>query len=242
MALSLIPTQPKVTPIARKALSKRQAPSPVSGLLTLIQRSLDDDQGEDVVVIDMAGKSAIADFMVIATGRSSRHVASMAEHLRERVKAHTGRPAPVEGLTQADWVLVDAGDVVVHLFRAEVRAFYNLEKMWSRALPDTEDWMVGLVKERADATQPQQIKPKKKSIGKAAVKKPAGKAGAKKPTGKAVTKKPAAKKPATKKPSVKKPSVKKPAAKKPAVKKSAGKAAAPGGKQPTAARRRRTAG
>lgn len=193
-----------MTPIPRKALSKRQAPSPAAGLLNLIQSSLDDDQAEDVVVIDMAGKSAIADSMVIATGRSSRHVASMAEHLRERLKPRLGRTPPVEGLTQGDWVLVDAGDVVVHLFRAEVRAFYNLEKMWSRALPDSEDWMVGLVKERANAQH--QSKP---------VKNPARQTAGKKPAGKAVTKKPVAKKPAARKPAAKKTAVagtKKPAA------------------------------
>lgn len=185
--LSLIPTQPKVTPIVRKALSKRQAPSPAASLLALIQRSLDDDQAEEVAVIEMAGKSAIADYMVIATGRSSRHVASMAEHLRERVKAQTGRTPPIEGLAQADWVLVDAGDVVVHLFRAEVRAFYNLEKMWSRALPDTEDVMIGLVKERAAAKQPAKTKNE-----------PARKAVVKKPIRKAVAKQPVAKKPVAK--------------------------------------------
>ena len=143
-----MPTQPKVRPIARKAPSKRQAPSPAAGLLALIQSSLDGDKAEDVAVIDMAGKSSIADFMVIATGRSQRHVASMAEHLRERVKAYSGHKTPIEGLTQADWVLVDAGDVVVHLFRPEIRAFYNLEKMWSRALPESDDGMAGLIKEK----------------------------------------------------------------------------------------------
>jgi ribosome-associated protein len=101
----------------------------------------------------MAGKSAIADFMVIATGRSQRHVASMAEHLRERVKARSGHTPPVEGLTQADWVLVDAGDVVVHLFRPDVRAFYNLEKMWSQALPESGDGMAGRVKEKIIASK-----------------------------------------------------------------------------------------
>jgi ribosome-associated protein len=138
-----------VRPIARKALSsKHSAPSPAAGLLALIQRSLDDDKAEEVAVIDMAGKSAIADFMVIATGRSQRHVASMADHLRERVKAQSGRTPPLEGMAQADWVLVDAGDVVVHLFRPEVRAFYNLEKMWSQPLPEQDDGMAGLVKEK----------------------------------------------------------------------------------------------
>ncbi|MBL8707123.1 MAG: ribosome silencing factor [Rhodospirillales bacterium] len=104
----------------------------------LIEKSLDDDKGEDIVVIDLHGKSDIADFMIIASGRSSRQVASMADHLRERIKA-AGHPAPrVEGLTQGDWVLVDAGDVVVHVFRPEVRGFYNLEKMWGSTLPDAE--------------------------------------------------------------------------------------------------------
>jgi len=105
----------------------------------LIEKSLDDDKGEDIVVIDLAGKSDIADFMIIATGRSTRQVAAMADHLRQRIKA-AGHPAPrVEGLPHADWVLVDAGDVVVHLFRPEVRGFYNLEKMWGLELPATPE-------------------------------------------------------------------------------------------------------
>lgn len=83
----------------------------------------------------MAGKSDIADFLVIASGRSTRQVATMAEHLRERIKASGLGTPQVEGLPQGDWVLVDAGDIVVHLFRPEVRSFYNLEKMWGRALP-----------------------------------------------------------------------------------------------------------
>lgn len=141
-------------PIVRKALSRREAPSPAARLLALVQRSLDDDKAEDIAVIDMAGKSAIADFMVIATGRSNRHVASMAEHLRERVKPEIGHQPPIEGLAQADWVLIDAGDVVVHLFRPDVRNFYNLEKMWSHPLPEPQDGMAGLVKEKA-------MKPKK---------------------------------------------------------------------------------
>lgn len=169
-----MPTQPKVKPIARKAPSKRQAPSPAAGLLALIQSSLDGDKAEDIAVIDMAGKSAIADFMVIATGRSNRHVASMAEHLRERVKAQSGRTTPVEGLAQADWVLVDAGDVIVHLFRPEVRAFYNLEKMWSQALPESDNGMAGLVKEKTKAAAK---KPAKKKVAKAGAGK-TGKAGA----------------------------------------------------------------
>lgn len=215
--------------IARKALSKRQAPSPAAGLLTLIERSLDDDQAEDIAVIDMAGKSAIADFMVIATGRSSRHVASMAEHLRERVKAFTGHPTPVEGLAQADWVLVDAGDVIVHLFRAEVRAYYNLEKMWSRALPDTQDPMVGLVKEKIVAEKLAKIK--RRPAGTTAVKKPVRKTAAKAPVGKAPVRKAPVGKAQGGKALAKKPTTKKPAA----------KSANAGKKKPAAARPRRAA-
>ncbi|WP_375380765.1 ribosome silencing factor [uncultured Sphingomonas sp.] len=98
---------------------------------SLILASLDDDQAVETVSIPLAGKSSIADYMVIASGRSTRQVASMASKLAERVKAETGRPTRIEGLPTADWVLIDAGDVIVHLFRPEVRSFYNLEKMWS---------------------------------------------------------------------------------------------------------------
>ena len=80
--------------------------------------------------IPLAGKSSIADYMVVASGRSTRHVAAVAEKLAERIKAETGRPVRIEGLPTADWVLIDANDVVVHLFRPEVRSFYNLERMW----------------------------------------------------------------------------------------------------------------
>jgi ribosome-associated protein len=97
--------------------------------------SLDDDKAEDVVTIALAGKSSVADHLVIASGRSTRQVAAMAIHLREKIKA-SGRKVPaVEGLERSDWVLVDAGDVVAHLFRPEVRTFYNLEKMWSADRP-----------------------------------------------------------------------------------------------------------
>jgi len=99
-----------------------------------ILASLDDDKAEEVVTIDLQGRTAIADYMVIATGRSTRQVGAMADHLREKLEK-AGVGVRVEGLTQADWVLVDAGDVIVHLFRPEVRAFYQLEKMWA---PDLE--------------------------------------------------------------------------------------------------------
>ena len=96
----------------------------------LVIQQLDDDQAQELVSIPLAGKSSIADHMVIASGRSTRQVAAMAQKLAERIK-QSGQPSPrVEGLPAADWVLIDAGDVVVHLFRPEVRGFYNLERMW----------------------------------------------------------------------------------------------------------------
>ena len=97
----------------------------------LILQSLDDDQAVETVSIPLAGKSSIADYMVVASGRSTRQVASMAMKLAEKIKAESGRSPRIEGLPTADWVLVDAGDVIIHLFRPEVRTFYNLERMWS---------------------------------------------------------------------------------------------------------------
>lgn len=99
-------------------------------LHALVLKSLDDDQAQDVISIPLAGKSSIADHIVIASGRSSRQVAAMAQKLAERIKESTGRSARIEGLPVADWVLIDGGDVVVHIFRPEVRSFYNLERMW----------------------------------------------------------------------------------------------------------------
>ncbi len=96
----------------------------------LILKSLDDDQAQDVTSIPLAGKSSIGDYMVIASGRSTRHVSAIAEKLAESMKSAFGIPTRIEGLPTADWVLLDAGDVIVHLFRPEVRSFYNLERMW----------------------------------------------------------------------------------------------------------------
>jgi len=103
----------------------------VEALHALVLRSLDDDQAQDVVTIPLGGKSTIADHMVIASGRSTRQVASMAQKLSERIKQDLGRHVRVEGLPVADWVLIDADDVIIHLFRPEVRTFYNLERMWA---------------------------------------------------------------------------------------------------------------
>ena len=103
----------------------------VEALHALVMSSLDDDQAVETVSIPLAGKSSIADYMVVASGRSTRQVASMAAKLAEKIKAEFGRSPRIEGLPTADWVLIDAGDVIVHLFRPEVRTFYNLERMWS---------------------------------------------------------------------------------------------------------------
>lgn len=118
------------TVIARK---KAVLPSG-KDLLTLVEKSLDDDQAQDVAVIDLAGKTEIADYMVVATGQSSRQVGAMAMHLTQQIKGLGIKKLGIEGQSQGDWVLIDAGDVIVHLFRPEVRDFYGLEKMWS--VPD----------------------------------------------------------------------------------------------------------
>jgi ribosome-associated protein len=98
--------------------------------LDLVTGSLDDDKAEDIVAIDLAGKSSIGDHMVIASGRSTRQVSAMANHLIEKLKQSGIGRVSVEGLSAGDWVLIDAGDIIVHLFRPEVREFYALEKMW----------------------------------------------------------------------------------------------------------------
>lgn len=105
--------------------------SEAEALHRLVLASLDDDQAVETISIPLAGKSTIADYMVITSGRSTRQVASMATKLAEKIKAEFGRPSRIEGLPTADWVLVDAGDVIIHLFRPEVRSFYNLERMWA---------------------------------------------------------------------------------------------------------------
>jgi ribosome-associated protein len=110
--------------------SVKTVPS-VDELHRSVLESLDDDQAVDVVTIPLAGKSSIADHMVIASGRSTRQVASMANKLADKLKQTYGRPVRIEGLPAADWVLIDADDVIVHLFRPEVRSFYNLERMWA---------------------------------------------------------------------------------------------------------------
>lgn len=105
-------------------------------IVALIESALEDGKAENIVDIDLAGKTTIADRMVIASGTSPRHVAALADRVVKQMKDAGHRVLGVEGLAQGDWVLVDLGDVIVHLFRSEVRELYNLEKMWSVALPE----------------------------------------------------------------------------------------------------------
>ena len=99
-------------------------------ILAAVLQSLDDDKGEDIVQINLRGKSEMGDYMVIASGRSTRQVSAMAEKLADKLKQELGIISKTEGKETGDWVLVDTGDVIVHIFRPEVREFYQLEKMW----------------------------------------------------------------------------------------------------------------
>ncbi|MCJ8508441.1 ribosome silencing factor [Rhizobium lemnae] len=105
--------------------------------LELVLTSVEDSKAEDIVSINIAGKSALGDYMVVVTGRSNRHVSAIADHLLRDLKHEGFGPARVEGLEAGDWVLIDTGDVIVHVFRPEIREFYNIEKMW--AAPDEEE-------------------------------------------------------------------------------------------------------
>lgn len=109
----------------------------VSRAIETVLASLEDSKAENIVSIDIRGKSTLGDYMVVASGRSHRHVAAVAEHLLKALKDAGLGNARVEGLSGADWVLIDTGDVIVHVFRPEVREFYNLEKMWQA--PDLEE-------------------------------------------------------------------------------------------------------
>lgn len=126
-------TAKKTAEKSKPVKSKPSIPAAVLKLHQLILKSLDDDKAEEIVSIDLAGKSSIADFLVIASGRSSRQVAAIAEHLVERIAKETGKKVRAEGKAVGDWVLIDTGDIVVHIFRPDVRSFYNLEKMWGGA-------------------------------------------------------------------------------------------------------------
>ncbi|HTV28587.1 MAG TPA: ribosome silencing factor [Xanthobacteraceae bacterium] len=109
----------------------KRAAAADNALLSRILASLDDDKAEDIVTIDLDGRSSLADALVIANGRSQRHVSAIAEHLARRLKEAGYGTRPIDGLSGGDWVLVDAGDIIVHIFRPEVRNYYDLEGMWS---------------------------------------------------------------------------------------------------------------
>ena len=129
-------TRKTAAPKKRKAPATKAAKAaPPSDLLMRIVASLEDDKAEAIVTIDLAGRSSLCDAAVIASGRSSRHVMSIAEHLARRLKEQGYGTRPVTGATQGDWVLVDAGDIIVHVFRPEVRDYYDLEGMWNVAAP-----------------------------------------------------------------------------------------------------------
>ena len=121
-----------IDPAAPAAPAPEPAPRDYSGddVLALVLQSLDDDKAEEVVQIDLRGRSSVADYMVICSGRSTRQVVSIAEKLVERLKQDLGRMSKIEGKDAGDWVLIDTGDIIVHVFRPEVREFYQLEKMW----------------------------------------------------------------------------------------------------------------
>ena len=120
-----MPDRPAATP------AKGRQPADVEKLHKLVLKSLYDDQALEITTIPLEGKSSIADHMVVASGRSTRQVAAMATKLAEKIKQEFGKSVRIEGLPAADWVLIDADDVIVHLFRPEVRSFYNLERMWA---------------------------------------------------------------------------------------------------------------
>jgi ribosome-associated protein len=127
--------QPDLKQKERTIPKKKKNPPTSAKLLKLVEQSLDDDKAESILVIDLSGKSSLTDYMVIASGNSKRQVGAMAQNLSEKIKASGIKGVALEGLGMSDWVLVDAGDVIVHLFRPEVREFYNLEKMWGVPLP-----------------------------------------------------------------------------------------------------------
>jgi ribosome-associated protein len=128
---------------AKSASSKPVATPPTPAipdpleLARLVAQQLDDDKAENILNIPLAGKSPMADAMVVASGRSARHVAALADHVSRKLKEAGVGTVRVEGLPNADWVLIDAGDVIVHIFRPEVREFYNLERIWSSDAPPT---------------------------------------------------------------------------------------------------------
>ena len=129
----------KIPTRKKSAARAKDTETPAAAEPTLLERihtSLDADKAEDIATIELKGRSSLADAIVIASGRSARQVAALTDHLLEALGKK--RRVSVEGKTQGDWVLIDAGDVIVHLFRPEIRAYYNLEKMWGATVPNVE--------------------------------------------------------------------------------------------------------
>ncbi len=134
--------QPLPTKLKRCGAKKRAADAdtlpkrkPSADLLKTVLTSLEDAKAEDLVTLDIDGKAALADHMVIASGRSNRHVSAISDQLVDALKKSGYRDLRIEGLPLCDWVLIDTGDVIAHVFRPEVRSFYNLEKLWSANAP-----------------------------------------------------------------------------------------------------------
>jgi ribosome-associated protein len=125
-----------VTALPTRHRGSRPATSDPREILGIVLKTLDDGKAEEIVTIDLTGKTTIADYMVVATGRSARQVGALTEHLEGALSRHI--KISIEGKEQGDWVLIDASDVIVHLFRPEIRSYYNLEKMWSAAFPEAE--------------------------------------------------------------------------------------------------------
>ena len=126
---------------------KKTPPEP-SELLNLLEKSLDDYKADGIVVINLEGRTSLTDYIVIASGNSQRHIGAMADHLRLKIKECGISNVSVEGKSQCDWVLIDAGDVIIHLFRPEVREFYNIEKMWGVSQPavtEAQEAVKGLI-------------------------------------------------------------------------------------------------
>ena len=137
----VLSTEPQAAPAADTEAAEPAAKSRPSNtvLLERILNSLEEDKAEDIVQIDLRGKTAIADFMVIASGRSTRQVAALSEKLSDRLKHEYGIISKIEGKSTGDWVLIDTGDVIVHVFRPEVREFYQIEKMWQPGMTPSQD-------------------------------------------------------------------------------------------------------
>ncbi|WP_437437276.1 ribosome silencing factor [Shinella daejeonensis] len=130
----------KGSAIGVSSKSRERGDDAADRALQLVLRSLEDSKAEDMVTIDIGGKSALGDYMVVVSGRSNRHVTAIADHLISDLKDEGLGGARVEGLEAGDWVLIDIGDVIIHVFRPEIREFYNLERMW--AAPEIEDGTV----------------------------------------------------------------------------------------------------